>query len=127
MIDIATRFSRAAIIHSKEKKVIGDKLIESWIGTSLGIPKKIMCDNGGEWMNNEFMDFCEYMNIRVMTTAAESPLSNGICERNHAVIDESVRKIRADQPDCVLTVAPAWWGAIVPFSWSLVVIPGYQV
>ena len=108
MIDIATRFSRAAIIHSKEKKVIVDKLIESWIGTGLGIPKKIMCDNGGEWMNNEFMDLCENVNIRVMTTAAESPFSNGICERNHAVIDESVRKIMADQPNCPLTVALAW-------------------
>ena len=51
---------------------------------------------------------CENFNIRVMSTAAYSPFSNGLCERNHAVIDEMVMKIIADQPNCTLQVALAW-------------------
>ena len=43
-----------------------------------------------------------------MHTAADSPFSNGICERNHAVIDEMLMKIMADEPKCRLGTALAW-------------------
>ena len=37
---------------------------------------------------------CENLNIQVLqNTAAYSPWQNGLCERNHAVIDGSVKKI----------------------------------
>ena len=48
------------------------------------------------------------MNIQTMHTAAYSPWSNGLCERNHAVIDDSVSKIMAEQPDCSFTIALIW-------------------
>ena len=108
LIDMATRYSRSTVIYSKEKKVIIDKFIEIWIGTGLGCPEKILCDNGGEFANAEFMDMCENLNIRMICTAAESPFSNGLCERNHAIIDETVMKIMADQPTCSLQVALSW-------------------
>ena len=76
-----------------KRRVVIDKLIEMWMGTGLGAPEKILCDNGGEFANSEFLDMCENLNIRVMHTAAESPYSNGICERNHTVIDDSVRHL----------------------------------
>ena len=108
MIDLATRFCVSAVIHKKEKQVIIDNVIEKWIGTGLGCPKKILTDNRGEFANDEFRDMCENLNITVMTTAAESPFSNGICERNHAVIDEMVHKILTDQPNIRLSTAVAW-------------------
>lgn len=123
VIDVATRFSRSAVIYSKEKRVIIDKVIEMWMGTGLGAPEKILCDNGGEFANSEFLDMCENLNIRVMHTAAESPFSNGICERNHAVVDDSVRKIKADQPDCPLPVALAW---AVHAKNCLMMVSGYS-
>ena len=70
LIDMATRFSRSAVIYSKEKRVIIDKIIEIWIGTGIGSPAKILCDNGGEFANAEFMDMCENLNIRMICTAA---------------------------------------------------------
>ncbi|XP_037793904.1 uncharacterized protein LOC119589356 [Penaeus monodon] len=51
---------------------------------------------------------CENMNIQVMHTAAYSPFCNGLCERNHAIIDEMVVKIMAEQPKLSLKVALAW-------------------
>ena len=108
LIDIATRFCISTVIHKKEKQVIIDKIIEKWIGTGLGCPRKFLSDNGGEFANEDFRDMCENLNIIVMNTAAESPFSNGICERNHAVIDEMVCKILADQPDLPLSTALAW-------------------
>ena len=108
LIDMATRFTRSAVIYSKEKRVIINKIIEMWIGTGIGSPAKILCDNGGEFANAEFMDMCENLNIRMICTAAESPFSNGLCERNHAVIDDTVMKIIADQPKTSLQVALSW-------------------
>ena len=52
-----------------------------------------LLDLGGEFANQDFLDMCENLNIFVMNTAAESPFSNGLCERNHTVIDEMVHKI----------------------------------
>ena len=108
LIDVATRFSRSVVIYSKEKRVLINKIIEMWIGTGIGSPLNILCDNGGEFDNTEFKDMCENFSIRVMGTAAYAPFSNGLCERNHAVIDEMVLKIIADQPNCPLQVALSW-------------------
>ena len=108
LIDMATRFSRSCIVRSKEPQVIVEKIIEIWIGTGIGPPRKFLCDNGREFANNLFLDLCENMNVQVIHTAAYSPFSNGLCERNHAVIDEMVLKIKAEQPECSLEVALAW-------------------
>ena len=108
MIDLATRFSRSCITRSKEPKEIVECIITTWLGSGLGAPMKFLCDNGGEFANNSFLDLCENMNIQVMHTAAYSPFSNGVCERNHAVIDDMVYKIKAEQPDLKLEIALAW-------------------
>ena len=108
LIDMATRFSISTVIHKKDKQVIIDKIIQKWIGTGLGCPGKFLADCGGEFANEEFLDVCENLNITVMNTAAESPFSNGLCERNHAVIDEMVHKMLEDYPKCPLEIALSW-------------------
>lgn len=106
LIDTFTKYSAATVIHSKRKEVIVKKIFEIWIGT-FGCAGKFMVDNGGEFDNSEFIDFCEKLNIRIVTTAAESPWSNGIVERHNAIIGETVRKIMNDQ-NCELEVALSW-------------------
>lgn len=106
MVDMSTRFS--CVTKSKEPDEIVEKIIETWLGTGLGAPVKFLCDNGGEFANNTFLEMCENMNIQVVHTAAYSPFSNGLCERNHAIIDEMVVKIMAEQPKLSLKVALAW-------------------
>lgn len=123
LIDMATRYSVSVVIHKKERQVIIDKILEKWIGTGLGTPEKFLTDNGGEFCNSEFRDMCENLNITVMNTAAESPFSNGLCERNHAVIDDMVCKILADQPECQLSTALAW---AVHAKNSLQMVGGYS-
>ena len=72
IIDHATRYSVSCVIYSKRKEVIVKKIFQHWIG-SFGHPKKILIDNGGEFCNDEFKTLCESFNIRICTTAAESP------------------------------------------------------
>ena len=50
--------------------------------------------------------FCEPFNIRALTTAAESPWSNDVCERMNAVISDMVRKI-LEESSCDLEMALA--------------------
>ena len=50
---------------------------------------------------------CEMSNIEEAKTAAESPWSNGVCERHNAVIKEYVRKIM-EETNCKLETAVVW-------------------
>ena len=73
----------------------------------MGPPKKFLVDNGGEFHNDEFRSLCEIVNIRICTTAGESPWSNGIVERHNATLGFSVQKM-IDDLKCDLSLAVAW-------------------
>ena len=107
-VDVATRFSLATVVKKKTPEVITEKIMTLWIGSGMGPPKRFLADNGGEFANETFRDMCANLNIEVMNTAAYSPWQNGICERNHAVVDNCVAKILEDQPTLNLEVALAW-------------------
>ena len=106
LVDHATRYSASAVIKSKRKEVIVDEIFKIWIKI-FGYPKKILVDNGGEFNNQDFRDFCENLNITIKTTAAESPWSNGLVERHNAIMGEGVSKVVEDT-SCSLEVALAW-------------------
>ncbi len=48
------------------------------------------------------------LNTRVCTTGAESPFQNGVCERNHAIIDHMLQKLVDDNPDTDIKVLLSW-------------------
>ena len=106
IVDVATRFVTATVIDNKQPGTIINGIFLSWI-VIFGSPKKILSDNGREFDNSEMRDLGERFNIKIITTAAESPWSNGICERQNAVIADGVRKVMADT-NCKLDVALAW-------------------
>lgn len=106
LIDHATRYSSGCIIHNKRKETIVEGILLYWVKW-FGPPKKYLCDNGGEFVNDEVIDLAEKCNVTIKTTAAESPWSNGLCERHNAVIGSSIQKVRLDT-GCSLSVALAW-------------------
>ena len=60
----------------------------------------------------------EKLNVHVTTTAAESPFSNGIVERNNFTIGESFMKTLADQkckPEIALASAVAAKNSLVSY------------
>ena len=87
IIDLATRYSNAALINSRHKDVVVENIIRMWVN-SYGVPDKILTDNGGEFNNEGSRDMSENLNTEVLATAAESPWSNGISKRHNAVIDK---------------------------------------
>ncbi len=106
LIDHLTRYSAACLIRDKKKGTIIKGIMDNWIKI-FGPPKSFLTDNGGEFVNHEFIDLAEKFNIVLKTTAAESAWSNGLCERHNAILNSNVNKVLADG-DCSLEVAISW-------------------
>ena len=106
LIDSATRYSTARIVTTKKQEVIIQAIYESWI-VYFGPPVQFLSDNGGEFSNQGFRDMCEKMNIKTKTTAAESPFSNGMCERHNLVVFETMKKV-LESEHCDPKTALAW-------------------
>ena len=106
LIDHATRFSSACVVHNKTKETIIESIFKFWIGL-FGSPHAILSDNGCEFQNEAMRELGELLNIEVKTTAAEAPWSNGITERHNALIGDMIDKI-IDSQHCSLEMALAW-------------------
>ena len=96
LIDHATRLSAAIFVPSKHKEKIISAIFKIWISV-FGPPSKYFSDNGGEFSNDDFNEMCESLNIVVKKTAAESPFSNGLCERHNAVLEDMLLKVTCDK------------------------------
>ena len=106
IIDHLTRYSAACYIKDKKKETIIKGILDYWIRV-FGSPKNVLTDNGGEFVNQDFIDLAEKFNINLKTTAAESPWSNGLCERHNGILGDNIKKIMASS-NCSLDVAIHW-------------------
>lgn len=105
-LDYLTRFSAAHVVKEKDPNEIIEKFFRIWVSI-FGPPRKVLSDNGGEFKGKKWDAFCENFNVTHKSTAAESPFSNGICERHNALIGEMTNKVIKDV-GCSLDVALMW-------------------
>ena len=49
-----------------------------------------------------------FMDARNITTGAEAPFQNGLCERNHAVVDSMLLRLVQDNPSTEMTTLLRW-------------------
>ena len=95
-----SRLTRAIIIKDKLPKTIVSGILKCWVlgnGIGPGIPDKFLFDNGGEFNNIEVLDLAEKHGMKMHgVTAAHSPFSNGLCEKNHEIVDRMMEKTMAD-------------------------------
>ena len=105
LIDHATYYS---LILSRKREAVIEGIFKIWITCSIfGTAGKLLGGNGREFDNKDFRSMCENLNIRICTTAAESPWTNGLLERHNAVLRNMLTKIMTEQ-SCSLKVAVAW-------------------
>lgn len=107
-IDLFSRLCVARRIYNKKPATIVDSFMQSWIGTGYGTPDEFLMDNGGEFIGEDMMEMCSLLNVKVNTTAASCPFSNGVCERNHAVVDCMLNKLEYDHPEKSIDVLLSW-------------------
>ena len=74
---------------------------------NFGCAKKFLLDNVGEFDNDHFIPLCENLNIHICTTVAESPWSNGLIERYHAILGYTVTNTMEDYKTD-LSIALSW-------------------
>ena len=106
LVDLATRFCVSCVVCNKRPVTIIEALFGSWISI-FGPPRRFLSDNGLEFNNEIMRSLGETFNITVMCTAAESPWSNGVCERLNGVLANNVNKIMTDCK-CSLSTALSW-------------------
>ena len=70
-IDLFSRFSSTKIIEDKNRDTIINALFSFWISI-FGIPSMLFTDNGGEFLNYDFIEMAEQLEIHVRTTAANA-------------------------------------------------------
>ena len=101
-VDTFSRLTRGIIIKDKNPSTIIKGLLDCWIlgkGIGPGMPITFLFDNGREFANPQIIDLAEKFGLPLSNvTAAYSPYSNGICERNHAVVDRMMAKMMAADP-----------------------------
>ena len=107
MVDMFSRLSVSVFVQSKQPKEIVDKVMKHWVAV-WGLMKYVMFDNGGEFSNSEMREVTSILNVEVYTTPAESPWSNGLCERNHQVTDRMLEILEDENPRVHLSTLLAW-------------------
>ena len=94
------------LIKTKKKDVVVAQIFKIWI-SYFGSPRKFFSDNAGEFANEVLREMNEKLGVETVTTAAESPFSNGICERHNAILFETMAK-RMEDTKCEPELALAW-------------------
>ena len=102
LVDMFSRGLKGAHIKDKRPETIVNAIISTWIvgdGFGPGHPSKgFFSDNGGEFLNEELVDFAAKMDTSIQMTAARAPWQNGTVERNHASADIVFEKILSENP-----------------------------
>ena len=81
--------------------------MEKWIGY-FGVMRFILNDNGGEFTGDEIKEVKDILNVVDLTTGAESPWMNGLCEKNHALVDSMLERMVEDYPNIPDHVLLGW-------------------
>ena len=105
-IDTVTRFTVAAPLMTKEGEEILTKTFRNWISI-FGRPNLIISDNGGEFVNQQFLEMCSLCSIEFKTSPASSPWCNGMVERHHSLLSGMINAILEEQK-CNIDIAIAW-------------------
>ena len=107
MVDMWSRLTQSVKIARKLPREVIDKFMIKWVST-FGIPKACLNDNGGEFTSQEIREFKSILNIIDLTTGAESPWQNGLCEKNHQIVDTMWTRMKEDYPDVDDDVLLGW-------------------
>ena len=107
LIDLFTRLTVGVFIQNKEPAIVGEMIMAKWVA-NFGRMEMIHSDRGGEFCCSELADIAEYIGVRSSFTAASSPNQNGVNERNHAIVDRMIDKMRTEDPSLSAQVALTW-------------------
>ena len=89
VIDRFTRWPAAFPLKETTTESIIDALTHGWI-SSFGVPNAITSDRGSQFTSAVWRQFCDTWNIAAHTTTSYHPEANGLVERFHRRLKESL-------------------------------------
>ena len=103
MVDLFSKLIKGVFLKDKTPASIIEGIVSRWVigdGGGPGHPRKgFWSDNGGEFLNQELIDYAASQNIQIKMTAANAPWQNGCVERNHATADIIYQKLMDEDPN----------------------------
>lgn len=94
--DDLSKYIKYIPIEGKKSETIARAFTNEWI-LYFGIPKYILTDNGGEFVNDLMKEICKLFKIKHIRTSSAYPQSNGSAERAHARLGEYLRLVIKDK------------------------------
>ena len=98
LIDQWSRLTVGVFIKSKDTSDVLNAIWMHWIAAGYGCPEHIHNDKGGEFVSAQMTELSERLGCKLSSTAGYAPHQNGVNERNHAVTDNCLNKIKEDFP-----------------------------
>jgi transposase InsO family protein len=92
IIDLFSRYTQAYFIEDSTAITVINKLRHYF--NHQGLPKKIVCDEGVEFKNNVFQEFCKLFKIDLHFTTTQNSNSNSPVERVHSTLLEKIKTVR---------------------------------
>jgi hypothetical protein len=90
VIDRSTRWLEAIPVKNLEATTAVDALVEGWI-SRFGVPADITTDRGTQFTSQVWEKFCIRLGVQHHMTTAYHPASNGLVERAHRQLKDSLR------------------------------------
>lgn len=94
--DCLTKFSKAIPLPNQEAVTVAKEFVTK-IVCDHGIPKKILTDQGTNFLSEVFKGICKLLKISKLQTTAYHPESNGALERSHRTLAEYLRHYVNDE------------------------------
>ena len=95
IIDRFTRWPEAIPIPDMEAKTVANAILEHWI-SRYGTPDTITTDQGRQFESHIFNHLCTRLGIKRIRTSAYNPKANGMVERFHRQLKDSLKCLNND-------------------------------
>ncbi|GJY29065.1 reverse transcriptase domain-containing protein [Tanacetum coccineum] len=83
----------ASNIEAEYEALVDCESRNKWV---FGLPEEIISDNGKQFRDNPFKDWCDKLNIKQNFASVKHPQTNGLVERANCILGEGI-KARVDQ------------------------------
>ena len=95
MVDMATRYPKAAAIPKVDTVTVAEELVKMFC--DIGIPNEILSDNGSQFTSDMMAEVQRLLSIRSFTTTPYHAQCNGLCERYNGTLKQMLRRMISEQ------------------------------
>ena len=96
MIDYATRYPEAVALPGIETERVAEALVEMF--SRVGIPDEILTDCGSQFTAEVMKEVSRLLSLQQITTTPYHPICNGLIERFHMTLKQTLRRMCAERP-----------------------------